>query len=265
MYHFTGIKFISYSNAFRLLSSLRLWCHRVASCPPLPHTRQRHILLLFCIYSSGTVYLVRYLVLAHKYAPCLVARGRPRKFKNISLSRTITNTGTEYGLRTLGVLDVAAGFTRNNGLRMNVKTIEIQVERVTAEYPRTTGTRQFLIENTRVLAGIFVFPAILDGYPGAGTVAKEETQATLPSTRNQIYVLTAIYHNRTVVSIGGPALFDARNHAPNWLTPLTTTRGPVCSRPYAILLVHTWCSNEQRVGNETDTNPRKYWTEQLPR
>ena len=54
------------------------------------------------------------------------------------------------------------------------------------------------------------------------TIAKEETQARLPSTKKQIYVLTAIYHNRAVVSTGGPALFGSRNHAPNWLTPLTT-------------------------------------------
>ena len=31
-------------------------------------------------------------------------------------------------------------------------------------------------------------------------------------------MLTAIYHNSAVVSTGGPALVDARNHAPNWLT-----------------------------------------------
>ena len=53
------------------------------------------------------------------------------------------------------------------------------------------------------------------------TVAKEETQAILLSTKKQTYVLTAIYDNRAVVSTGGPALFDARNHAPNWLTPLS--------------------------------------------
>ena len=39
-----------------------------------------------------------------------------------------------------------------------------------------------------------------------GTIAKEETQAILPSTKKQIYVLTAIYHNRAFVSTGGPAL-----------------------------------------------------------
>ena len=55
------------------------------------------------------------------------------------------------------------------------------------------------------------------------TIAKEETQAKLPSTKKQNYVLTTIYHNRAVVSTGGPALFDARNHAPNWLTPLSGT------------------------------------------
>ena len=38
------------------------------------------------------------------------------------------------------------------------------------------------------------------------TNAKEETQVTLPFTKKQIYVLTAIYHNRAVVSAGGPAL-----------------------------------------------------------
>ena len=53
------------------------------------------------------------------------------------------------------------------------------------------------------------------------TIAKEETQARLPSTKKQTYEPTAIYHNRAVVSTGGPAVFDARNHAPNWLTPLT--------------------------------------------
>ena len=55
-------------------------------------------------------------------------------------------------------------------------------------------------------------------------IAKEETQVRLPSTEKQIYVLTAMYHYRAVVSTGGQALFGARNHAPNWLTPLTTTR-----------------------------------------
>ena len=40
-------------------------------------------------------------------------------------------------------------------------------------------------------------------------------------------MLTAVYHNHAVVSTGGPALFDDRNLALNWLTPLTTTRSHV--------------------------------------
>ena len=56
------------------------------------------------------------------------------------------------------------------------------------------------------------------------TIAKEKTQARLPSTKKQIYVVTAIYDNRAVVSTGGPALFDARNHVPNYcLTALSGT------------------------------------------
>ena len=77
---------------------------------------------------------------------------------------------------------------------------------------------------SRVINTIHRRPAAR-GYHNDGvlpvTIAKEETQARLPSTKKQIHVLTAVYHNRAVVSTGGPALFDARNHAPNWLTPLT--------------------------------------------
>ena len=69
--------------------------------------------------------------------------------------------------------------------------------------------------------------------------AKEETQATFPSTKKQIYVLTAIYPNRAVVSTGGPALFDARNHAPNWSTPLTIIRYHVSYVLYLHISTHT--------------------------
>ena len=69
------------------------------------------------------------------------------------------------------------------------------------------------------------------------TIAKEETQARLPSTKKQIYVLTAICHNRADVSTGGPALFDARNHAPNWLTPITTIRYLV---PRSVCIISTY-------------------------
>ena len=43
------------------------------------------------------------------------------------------------------------------------------------------------------------------------TIATEETQARSPSTKKTIYVLTAIYHNRAVVSTGRP-LTTTRYH-----------------------------------------------------
>ena len=56
------------------------------------------------------------------------------------------------------------------------------------------------------------------------TIAKEETQAILPSTKKSNLRANTVYPNHAVVCTGGPALFDARNHAPNWLKPLNTTR-----------------------------------------
>ena len=69
------------------------------------------------------------------------------------------------------------------------------------------------------------------------TIAKEETQVRLSSTKKQIYELTAIYENRAVVSTGGPALFDARNYAPNWLTPLPPSGTTFCTY-YIYIFLH---------------------------